>query len=100
MRRHLNTLYVTTENAWLHKDGENIVVKVEGSERARVPIHILGSVVCMGTLGATPALLGHCARNGVCVRRAPPKCGASRGVAPRGTCVPSRRPKPLRMLVG
>ena len=67
MRRHLNTLYVTTENAWLHKDGENIVVKVDGSEQARVPIHILGSVVCMGTLGTTPALLAHCARNGVCV---------------------------------
>ncbi|MDE0660706.1 MAG: type I-C CRISPR-associated endonuclease Cas1c [Gammaproteobacteria bacterium] len=67
MRRHLNTLYVTTENAWLHKDGENIVVKVDGSEQARVPIHILGSVVCIGTLGATPALLGHCARKGVSV---------------------------------
>ena len=67
MRRHLNTLYVTTENAWLHKEGENIVVKVDGSERARVPIHLLGGVVCMGTLGATPALLGQCARNGVCV---------------------------------
>ena len=50
MRRHLNTLYVTTENAWLHKDGENIVVKVDGAEQARVPIHLLGSVVCMGTL--------------------------------------------------
>ena len=67
MRRHLNTLYVTTENAWLHKDGENIVVKVDGAEQARVPIHLLGSVVCMGTLGVTPTLLGHCARNGVCV---------------------------------
>ena len=67
MRRHLNTLYVTTENAWLRKDGENIVVTVDGSEKARVPIHLLGSVVCMGTLGVTPALLGYCARNGVCV---------------------------------
>ena len=67
MRRHLNTLYVTMENAWLHKDGENIVVKVDGSEQARVPIHIVGGVVCMGTLGVSPALLGHCARSGVCV---------------------------------
>lgn len=65
MRRHRNTLYVTTENAWLHKDGENVVVKVDGREQARVPIHVLGSVVCMGTLGATPPLLAHCARHGV-----------------------------------
>ena len=67
MRRHLNTLYVTTENSWLHKDGENVVVRWEGRERGRVPIHILGSVVCFGTVGATPALLGACAERGVCV---------------------------------
>lgn len=67
MRRHLNTLYVTTHNAWLHKDGENVVVKVEGSERARVPLHLLGSIVCMGGIGASPALMGHCAERGVCL---------------------------------
>ena len=67
MRQHLNTLYVTTENAWLHKDGENVVVKNEGSERGRVPIHLLGAIICFGSTGATPALLGHCAQNGVCV---------------------------------
>ena len=25
----MNTLYVTTEGAWLHKDGANIVMEVE-----------------------------------------------------------------------
>ena len=67
MRRHLNTLYVTTEDSWLHKDGENVVVKSEGQERGRVPIHILGSIVCFGAVGATPALLGICAERDVCV---------------------------------
>ena len=67
MRRHLNTLYVTTEDAWLHKDGENAVVKVDGSERGRVPVHLLGGIVCFGSVGVTPALLGHCAGQGVCV---------------------------------
>ena len=67
MRRHLNTLYVTTENAWLHKDGENAVVKAEGAERGRVPMHLLGGIVCFGSVGATPALLGHCAERGICV---------------------------------
>ncbi len=67
MRRHLNTLYVTTPDAWLHKDGENVVVKVDGKEQARVPVHILGGIVCLGSLGATPALMGHCAERGVCV---------------------------------
>ena len=65
MRRHLNTLYVTTENAWLRKEGENVVVKVEGKQVGRVPIHLLGGIVCFGAVGATPQLIGHCAKNAV-----------------------------------
>lgn len=67
MRRHLNTLYVTTENAWLYKDGENAVVKADGVERARVPVHLIGSIVCFGAIGVSPALIGHCAARGVCI---------------------------------
>lgn len=65
MRRHLNTLYVSTENAWLHKDGENVVVKFEGAERGRAPLHLLGGIVCFGAVGVSPALMGHCAQLGV-----------------------------------
>ena len=67
MRRHLNTLYVTTENAWLYKDGENAVIKVDGVARARIPVHLLGSIVCFGTIGVSPPLMGHCATRGVCI---------------------------------
>ena len=67
MRHHLNTLYVTTENAWLHKDGENAVVKVDGTERGRVPVHLLGGIVCFGSAGLSPPLMGHCASRGVCI---------------------------------
>ncbi len=65
MRHHLNTLYVTTEGAWLSKDGENVVIKVEGNEQGRIPIHLLGSLVCFGSVGVSPPLLGHCAQKGV-----------------------------------
>lgn len=67
MRRHLNTLYVTSEGAWLHKDRENVVVKVEGTERGRMPVHLLGGIVCFGSVGVTPALMGHCAEHGICI---------------------------------
>lgn len=67
MRRQLNTLYVTTEGAWLHKDGENIVLEVEGDTRARVPAHMLESVVCLGRVSVSPPLLGYCARQGISV---------------------------------
>lgn len=65
MHQHLNTLYVTTENAWLQKDGENAVVKADGIEVGRVPVHLLGSIVCIGSIGVTPSLMGHCAERGV-----------------------------------
>lgn len=67
MRRQLNTLYVTTEGAWLRKDGANIVMEVEQQERARVPVHMLESLVCFGRVLVSPPLLGHCAEQGICV---------------------------------
>lgn len=65
MRRHLNTIYVTTENAWLRKDGANIVVEVEGAERGRVPMHLVEGVVCFGRPGASPALMAACSEAGI-----------------------------------
>ena len=58
MKKLLNTLYVTTEGASLSKDGENVVAKVEGSERARVPLHMLGSLVVFGGIYVSPGLIG------------------------------------------
>ena len=67
MRRQLNTVYVTTEGAWLRKDGENIVMEVEGETRARLPAHMLDSLVCFGRVLVSPPLLGYCAEQGICV---------------------------------
>ena len=65
MKKLLNTLYVTTEGASLRKDGENIVATVENVERARVPLHMLGSVVVFGAIHISPALMGACASAGI-----------------------------------
>lgn len=67
MRKLLNTVYVTTENAALRKDGENIVAEVEGQERARVPLHMLASVVAFGPILVSPALIGACAGAGIAI---------------------------------
>lgn len=67
MRRQLNTLYATTEDAWLHKDGANIVMKLEGQIKARLPAHMLEGVVCLGRVMLTPQLLGYCAEQGITV---------------------------------
>lgn len=65
MKKLLNTLYVTTEGASLRKDGENLVVEVEGAERARVPLHMLASVVIFGAIYLSPALMAACAAAGI-----------------------------------
>ena len=67
MRKMLNTLYVTTQGAYLHKEGESVVVKVERENRLRLPIHTLSSIVCFGQVSCSPFLLGHCAEKDVAV---------------------------------
>lgn len=67
MRKHLNTLYVTTQGAYLSKEGETVVVKVDGEIRLRIPIHTIGGVVCFGNVSCSPFLMGFCAENDVAV---------------------------------
>lgn len=61
MKKIKNTLYVTTPDAYLSLDGENVVLTVKNSELGRMPLHILEDVVIFGYVGASPALLGKCA---------------------------------------
>ncbi len=65
MKKHLNTLFVTTQGAYLAKEGETIVVKVEKEVRLRLPVHTIGSIVCFGNVACSPFLMGFCAENGV-----------------------------------
>jgi CRISP-associated protein Cas1 len=67
MKRHLNTLFVTTQGTYLSKEGETVVVKVENQIRLRVPIHTIGGIVCFGNVLCSPFLLGFCAENDVTV---------------------------------
>lgn len=67
MRRQLNTLYITTDGAWLRKDGANIVMEVDGKERGRLPAHMLDGVVCFGRVMLSPPLMGYCAEQGICM---------------------------------
>lgn len=65
MKKLLNTVYVTTEGASLKKDGGNLVAEVEGAERARIPLHMLGALVVFGAVYISPALIGACAAAGI-----------------------------------
>ncbi len=60
----LNTLYVTTPEAYLRLEGETLCVMVEKEKRLQVPMHHLGGVVCFGDVMLSPALMGRCMEEG------------------------------------
>lgn len=65
MRKLLNTLYVTTPESYLARDGENVVIRQNEEAKFRIPIHNLEGIVSFGYCGASPALMGFCAERGV-----------------------------------
>jgi CRISPR-associated protein Cas1 len=65
MKKLANVLYVTTPEAYLSLDGENVVVKKDENTSMRLPLHNLENIVCFGYLGASPALMGACSERNV-----------------------------------
>jgi CRISPR-associated protein Cas1 len=67
MKRLLNTLYVTTQGAYLAREGETVLVRVDKETKLQLPIHTIGSIVCFGQVSCSPPLLGLCAERHVSV---------------------------------
>lgn len=65
MRKLLNTLYITSPESYLSRDGENVVVRVADTEKLRIPVHNIEGIVCFGYPGASPSLMGLCAERNV-----------------------------------
>ena len=64
MHQLLNTLYVTTPEAYVRLDHETLRVQVEGETKLQVPLHHLGGLVCFGNVLVSPAVLHRCADDG------------------------------------
>ncbi len=67
MKTHLNTLFITTQGAYLRKQGDAVVVRIEKKDRFRVPMINVGSIVTFGRVGLSPYLLGACGEKGISV---------------------------------
>ena len=65
MKRFLNTFYVLSEDIYLSLEGENVVAMRDKQEVARYPLHTLQGIVSFSYAGASPALMGACAKRGV-----------------------------------
>jgi CRISP-associated protein Cas1 len=87
-----NTLFVTTPGAYLRKDHESIVVRVERKTALTVPLHHLAGIVCLGQVGVSHGLLQACGKAGVAVSFLS-RTGRflARVEGPRSACVAVRR---------
>lgn len=65
MRKLLNTLYVTSEDFYLALENENVVVWQEEARKGQYPLQMLEGIVSFSYRGASPALMGECARRGI-----------------------------------
>ena len=61
MKILLNTLYVTTPETYLSKDGLNVVASVKQNEIFRIPVHNIEQIITFGYMGASPGLMKLCA---------------------------------------
>lgn len=67
MKKLLNTLFVTTQGAYLCHEGESVLVRIEQEIKLRVPIHTLGGIVCFGQVSCSHPLMGLCGERGVAI---------------------------------
>lgn len=67
MRKLLNTLYVSSQGAYLHKEGETIVVERDQQKLLQLPVHTISGIVCFGNVLCSPFLLGFCAEHDIAV---------------------------------
>jgi CRISP-associated protein Cas1 len=65
VKKHLNTLYITSDDAYVRKERETFVVELNGKKAFQAPIHSIENVVCFGFKPLSPALMAFCAENNV-----------------------------------
>lgn len=73
MKKLLNTLYITTPNAYISKDGLNIVISVDNEEVFRIPYINIQSINTFGYQGASPGVMKLCSDNGISLNFYTPK---------------------------
>lgn len=86
MRKLLNTIYITNEQAYLFLDGENLVCRIDNIDKFRIPFDNVENIVCFNYLGCSPALMGKCVNNCIPINFVSPQgkflakvCGETKG---------------------
>ena len=65
MKKLLNSLYVSTQGSYLHKERETLVVEVEGKKVGQLPLHAINNIFCFGNVMVSPAFMAACGEKGI-----------------------------------
>lgn len=65
MKKLLNTLYITRQESYLHKERETIVIKNGNDKLGQFPALAVGNIVCFGQISVSPFLMGYCGDQGI-----------------------------------
>ncbi len=65
MKKLLNTLYITRQESYLHKERETIVIKQGKDKLGQFPSLAIGNILCFGQVSVSPFLMGYCAENSI-----------------------------------
>lgn len=68
MKKLQNSLYITRDGAYLHKERETLLVEqtLDGQRKKllQVPMHSVGNIFCFGNVMVSPQLMGFCGESG------------------------------------
>lgn len=65
MRKLLNTLYITRQESYVHKERETIVIKHGDEKLGQFPALAIGNILCFGQISVSPFLMGYCGEEGI-----------------------------------
>ncbi len=65
MKKLLNTLYITRQKSYLHKERETIVIKQEKNKLGQFPALTVSNILCFGQVSVSPFLMGYCGEKNI-----------------------------------
>lgn len=65
MKKLHNSLYITKQKTYVHKERETIVIEHEQTKLLQLPVHSISSIFCFGNVMVSPFLLGFCAEQNI-----------------------------------
>lgn len=65
MKKLQNSLYITRQKSYVHKERETLVVECEREKVLQIPVHSISSIFCFGNVMVSPFLIGFCAEKSI-----------------------------------